>query len=150
MGNEIIRERVSIDIKKAKESTQVLLEGDIIVPDIKPDMAVILQTDSKVKINNAEPNTDRVNFSGKLEIQVLYLAHGDERPVYSMSTLANIDDFINIDGVTREMWVDVKYVISNIEYKMINDRKINYRAIVDINISVWDSNSNEIITDIKD
>jgi hypothetical protein len=150
MANELIKEKIVLDVKMGKEITQVLLEGDIIVPDIKPDMAVMLQTDSKINLSRTEISTDRVSFEGRLDIQVLYLARENEKPVHSMNTVATIDDFINMEGVNRDMWVDIKSNISNIEYKMVNDRKINYRAIVDISIEVWDSNSYDIVVDIND
>jgi LysM repeat protein len=148
MEMELVKNKIVLDTKIAKETTQVLLEGDIIVPDVKPDMAVMLQTDSKVILNRTEITTDRVSFFGKFEIQVLYLAHGNEKPVHSMSTVANIDDFVNMDGVAKDMLVEAKAEITNIEYKMLNDRKISYRAIVDVTVEVSNSTSHEIVVDI--
>jgi hypothetical protein len=148
MMHELMKEKIMLDVKAGRETMQVLLEGDVIVPDIKPDMALILQTDAKVNINSAETTLDRINFLGKLDIQVLYLARESEKPVHSMNMVTNIDDFINMEGVTRDMWVNVKADISNIEYKMINDRKISYRAIVEVSIDAWNPNSYEVIVDI--
>ncbi|MDR2939230.1 MAG: DUF3794 domain-containing protein [Clostridiales bacterium] len=148
--HNLVKEKICLDQKIGKEVSQLLLEGDIIVPDVKPDMSVILQTDSSVCINKVELSNDRVNFMGRLDISVLYLAKGAEKPVHSMNISTHIDDFINMDGITKEMWGDVKASIANIEYKMLNDRKINYRAIVDVTVSGEYSEMREVVVDIDD
>ena len=150
MGNDLIREKIILDQRAGHEKTQILLEGDIIVPDIKPDIAIILQTDAKVCIDRTEVSADRVNFMGRLDIQVLYLARGSEKPVHSMSITANIDDFVNIDGANVDMWVEVKPELTNIDYRVLNDRKINYRGVVDIEIIVEATNTHEIVVNIED
>lgn len=150
MAYELVREKIVLDQKIGKETSQVLLEGDLIVPDVKPDMAVILQTDAKVCIDRADAAGDRISFSGKLDVQVLYLAKGSEKPVHSMSVTAPIDDFINMEGVTKDMWVEVKAELTNIEYKMQNDRKINYRAVVDVAALCESTNEHDIVVNISD
>jgi hypothetical protein len=132
MPQELVTEKILLDQQLGREKNQLLIEGDIIVPDVKPDMAVILQTDAKVRIERAEVSPERINFIGALDIQVLYLARGSEKPVHSMSASMPIDDFVNMDGVKKEMWVDVKAEVTNIDYKMLNDRKVTYRAVLDI------------------
>jgi nucleoid-associated protein YgaU len=150
MENQLVREKVYLDQTIDKESTQILLEGDIIVPDIKPDMALLLQNDARVVIERIDVSADRVNFIGKLELDVLYIAKGAEKPIYSMSVSAPIDDFITLEGVSKDMWVNAKAELANIDYKMLNDRKINYRAIINVTVSAEYSEAQEIVVDIQD
>ncbi len=150
MLKEPVKEKIALDQKIGKQTTQVLLEGDIIVPDTKPDMAIMLQADASAAIERAEGLNDRVNFMGRLDIQVLYLARGSSSPVHSMAVTTSIDDFINMDGVSREVWVDAKAHIANIDYKMINDRKINYRAIVDVSVFAESTDEHDIVVDLED
>jgi len=149
MANELVREKIVLDQNVGRELTQILLEGDIIVPDIKPDMAVMLQADAKLAIERTEVLTDRVNFVGKLYIQVLYLARGEEKRVHSISLTSPVDDFINIDGVLNDMWVEVKPDIANLDFRMINDRKINYKAIVEVNAKAEAAQVFEVVVDIE-
>ena len=150
MENQLVREKVYLDQIINRESTQILLEGDIIVPDIKPDMSQILSTDARVFIQRTEVSADRVNFIGKLDLEVLYIAKGPDKPVFSMNITAPIDDFINLDGVTRDMWVDAKAELANIDYKILNDRKINYRAVVNVSVGAEYSDVRDIIVNIED
>lgn len=148
MPKELIREKIVLDQSAGRETTQVLIEGDIIVPDVKPDMAVMLQTEAKVNIDKTEVSMDRVNFMGRLELHILYLSRGAEKPVHSISMSTLIDDFINMDGISKEMWVDAQGSIANIEYKMVNDRKINYRCIVNITISAENTKNHDVVIHI--
>ncbi|MDR1914026.1 MAG: DUF3794 domain-containing protein [Clostridiales bacterium] len=146
---QLVKEKVYLDQIIDRESMQLLLEGDIIVPDVKPDMAQIVSTDAKVTIDRAESSSDRVNFIGKLDLIALYIAKGADKPIYSLSISTPIDDFINLDGVTKDMWVDVKADLANVDYKMLNDRKINYRAIVNVAVGAEYSDVKDIVVNIE-
>lgn len=150
MTYELVKKKIVLGQNFSKESTQILLEGDIIVPDVKPDMSVMLQADSQVSIDKVEVLNDRVNYIGKLYIQVLYLARGSEKPVYSMSMVTDIDEFINVPGVTQDMWVDVSAAVQNVDYRMINDRKISYKAVTDILCKVDSKEEHEVVSEISD
>ena len=67
----------------ASGSSQILLEGDMIVPDSKPDLQEILRCQGNVKIREKRVTDDRISFSGDLEISVLYRAKNGERPLYA-------------------------------------------------------------------
>ena len=146
---EIIRKKITLDQAVGEEISQILLEGDIIVPDTKPDMALVLQADANISIDKIETFADRINYAGKLNIQVLYLAGQNERTVHSISVSTSIDDFLNIEGAQKDSLVDFKADIQNIEYDMINDRKISYRAVVNTTVTVLNQEQTEIITDVE-
>ena len=150
MANELVREKIFLDQSVGKESTQILLEGDIIVPDVKPDMALLLQMEPKVMIERVEVSTDRVSFIGQLSISVLYIAKTAEKPVHTMTLSAPVDDFINMDGVSKDHWVTAKADLVNVDYKMLNDRKLNYRAIVNITVVAERSDVHEMVVHIHD
>jgi len=150
MSHQLVKEKISLDQNIGRETAQILMEGDMIVPDVKPDMALLLQTDAKVSIERTEVSTDRVNFIGKLDLQALYIAKGQEKSVHSMSLSAPVDDFINMDGVTKDMWVTARAELVNIDYKMLNDRKINYRAVVNIHVGADRSDTKDVVVHIQD
>ncbi|MDR1687720.1 MAG: DUF3794 domain-containing protein [Clostridiales bacterium] len=145
---EIGKGNIVLDRKIGKENTQALYEGDIIVPDIKPDIAVILSTDSNVIIDRVDVGTDRINYTGKLAVNILYLARGAQKLVHSMHVSHAIDDFINMDGVTKDAWAEVVPAIENIDFKIINDRKIGYRAVVNFDVGASITCSHEVVTTI--
>jgi len=147
---ELVREQVFLDQSVGNEQTQIMLEGDIIVPDARPDMAVLLQTEEKIIIDRTEVSADRVNFVGRLNISLLYIAKGVEQPACAVTLSRPIDDFVNVDGVTKDMWVSAKAEITHIDYRMLNDRKVNYRAVVTVHINAERSDAHEMVVHIHD
>jgi hypothetical protein len=147
---ELVREQVFLDQSVGSEQVQIMLEGDLIVPDTKPDMALLLQTEEQVIIDRTEAGNDRVSYVGRLNLSVLYAAKSADKAVHAISLSRGLDDFINLDGVTKDMWVRVKATIANIDYRVVNDRKVNYRAIVNVSISAERSDAHEMIVHIND
>ncbi|MCL1843886.1 MAG: DUF3794 domain-containing protein [Defluviitaleaceae bacterium] len=150
MNYEPVREQVFLDQSVGSETVQVMLEGDLIVPDVRPDMALLLQTEEQVIIDRTEAGADRVNYVGRLNLSVLYVAKAADKSVHAISLSRPLDDFVNLDGVSKDMWVRTKATIANIDYRVVNDRKVNYRAIVNVSISAERSDAHEMIVHIND
>lgn len=128
-------------------TTQVLLEGDIIVPDIKPDIAEVLRVEAQPYIEEDKTAEDRVGFKGGLRLCIIYIAKKAEKPVHSMQDTLTFEDFINIDGVTRLSDVQTWVQLTHLEYKLINDRKVGVKAIVTVSDCAWEKQTNEILQD---
>jgi len=133
-----------------KENSQILLEGDYIIPDTKPDIADILRPKAELMMHKIESLTNRVSFSGKLNIDMLYNVKGTQGEISGLSINVSVDDFINIEGVMPNMWSFLNYSIAHMEYRIINDRKIGYRAIIDIAASIIDNTSARFVTHIEE
>jgi len=146
---ELVKEQVFLDQSVGKEEVQIMLEGDLIVPDIKPDMALLLQTEEKMIIDRTEAGTDRINYVGHLNISVLYVAKEMSKSVQSIQLSRGIDDFINLEGVNKDMWVQVKAEIINIDYRVVNDRKVNYRAVIKLSVIAEHSDAHEMVVHIN-
>ena len=149
MSDNLVMKNIFLNKKIGSQETQILLEGDIIVPDVKPDMVSILQTQSDVFIEKTSILQDKINFIGKLNIQILYLAKLNENKICSINHVSQIDDFINIDNINPQMFCDLKANINKIDYKMLNDRKINFKAVINISAEVQEEYKKEIISGIK-
>lgn len=149
MAVDLIRRKIVISRDFADEETQLLMEGDIIVPDVKPDIAYILQTYSKAILTRVETTNDRVSFSGSLFIKLLYMSKGPDSAIFSIEHVAPIEDYINIPGVDSSMWVDVGIEIENIDYQIVNDRKVSYKAIIKVSVFVIINEEHDVVVDIE-
>ncbi len=147
---ETVKKNIIIDKKIGKEISQLLLEGDIIVPDSKPDMDRLLKKSANAYIDSREVGNERISFKGSLDIDILYMAKGEEKTVHSMKASNPINDFINMEGINNDMFVSTSCDITNIEYKIINDRKVSYRAVIDVMAEVISKEENEVVIDIED
>lgn len=149
MDLNVIKEKIILDKPVGTEKVQVIVEGDLIVPDIKPDVAKILQADGCVYIKNTEIVSDRVTVDGKVDLVLIYLADGANARVHNMKHEFNLNDFIHLDGAEKGMNCAVEAAIDHIDYKILNGRKLNVRALVQLSCRLTDTSQNEVVTDVK-
>ncbi|NLK22025.1 MAG: DUF3794 domain-containing protein [Epulopiscium sp.] len=145
MSLELIKETIEFDRPIRKETVQDIVEGDIIVPDIKPDMVRVLQMNGKVELEQVDILADRINYKGQIRVYVLYAAEGSERVVHNMTGSLPLDNFINMDGIKKEMNYTMEYDLEHLDYTWINSRKISVKALVSMNANVTERKKNEII-----
>lgn len=148
MDFELIKEKIILDQKIGEEITQVMVEGDIIVPDIKPDIAKILQTNGKISLDNVEVAIDKVNFTGKIDFAILYSADGIDKPLHSMTASLAIDDFINIDGVNKDIDVNVNCEIIHLDCRLLNGRKLYIKSVAELKAKAMSATVSQVVTNI--
>ncbi|MBQ7102722.1 MAG: DUF3794 domain-containing protein, partial [Anaerotignum sp.] len=118
--------------RAGEQVTQILLEGDMIVPDSKPDLQEILRCEGMVKIREKRISDDRVSFSGDLEVCVLYRAKNGEKPLYAMKSRLPLEDFLHMDGLAKGMDVSLEAELEHLDCRIINDRKLSVKAILSV------------------
>ena len=142
----IIRKNISLDRSLEKEQTQILIEGEILAPDNKPDIGQILGVESEIFIERYEIGAERINYKAKLELKILYLSNGI---LQSIVVSKPAEDFINILGLTKDASVKINAQLLNIEYVLINDRKVSYKAIVNVTAQAVVKETHELVTEIE-
>ena len=65
-------------VKKVED----LQEGDIIVPDNKPDIEKILRTSGNVVIDSTNIADGRLNYRGHIALDCLYLSKGENKKLH--------------------------------------------------------------------
>lgn len=147
---EIFKKYITVDKKVGKELSQILIEGDIIVSDFKPDIEKILEANATAYIDNKDILNDKIAIKGNFNINILFIARGDDKSVYSMQSTYPINDFINIENLDKNMTIFTTCTISNLEYKLINDRKVSFRAVLDISVEIIGKEDFEVVYDVCD
>ena len=133
--------------RMGQQSAQILLEGDMIVPDSKPDLKEILRCNGSIQMKDKRINEDRVHFSGELEVCVLYGAKNGERYLYAMQSVLPIEDLIHIDGLEKNADVSLQAEIEHLDCQIINDRKIAVRAVLEVLAEAMQEKQAEILCD---
>ncbi|WP_058485858.1 DUF3794 and LysM peptidoglycan-binding domain-containing protein [Defluviitalea phaphyphila] len=149
MALEFIKDSIEFDQQVCKEKVQVIVEEDIIVPDVKPDIVKVLQLDGKVNLEQVEIFTDRLNYRGEVKVCILYAAEGSDRLVHSMVVSLPLDDFINMDGIKKEMTYTLEHNLEHLDFMLINSRKLTIKALVEIEAKVAEKIENEIIVGVN-
>ncbi|MCT4593279.1 MAG: DUF3794 domain-containing protein [Anaeromicrobium sp.] len=149
MAMEFITDLLKIDQILGEGDTQVLVEGDILVPDVKPDISNILCADGDVIVTKRESVQDKIIVDGVVNFKILYKSDGGDYSVYSMNASAGFSQNIDIPGTAVGMNEEVSCHIEHIDFDIINERKLSVKAVVNIDGKTLSSNRIEVIKDIS-
>ena len=143
---ELNKERVCIGEKSIAVFSQAYCEASVIVPDVYPDIAKIIQVSSTAGITDKKCSTDRINAEGRAEIVILYL--GDDEKVYSITTSQPFSHLMEAKGATEPMYVETEINVDNIDYTLLNSRKLNIKVLMGIDANVVEDVNAEICTSL--
>lgn len=125
------KEKLSVISMLQEDNTQNIIEGDIIVPDTKPDVVSIIKTDGVVSINSKEFRRDMIVVRGGVEFNILYQSDDPLRAICNINHTISFDQTIDIRSEDTKVNSQVEYKIEHLDSSIINGRKINIKAILD-------------------
>ncbi len=125
------------------------VEGDVIVNDIKPDILNTISVNGNVCIYKKEITDGKIRLDGAVNVYIIYLADDENGSVRSLNTSIDFTKSIEFDGCKNGMDIDESLRIKNIECKVINSRKINVRAFLDLSVKVYSNDNIQVVNDIN-
>lgn len=142
------KQKIKINNNVLYKSKIFEVRGDVIVPDIKPDIVKIINSNGNAYIYKKELTTGRIRIDGNIDIRVIYLAdNGDTRSIQTtLNFIENIDD----SNIAEDMMYDYNLKIVNIEAKILNERKISIISNIEVNGILKKIEEIEIIDDISE
>ena len=146
---ETEKERVCINQIVGKDKREAIVEGDVIVNDIKPDVLNIISADGVPCIYKKEVMDGKIRIDGSINTYIMYLADDANDSVRSLNTILDFTQIIDIDGCMPEMTAKVSVDIKDIECRILNGRKINVKAVLNINSKIYLNDNIEIITNVN-
>ncbi len=116
---------------------QTLVESDIIVPDVKPDIAKILDVNGTVSMTQKNIQQDKAYIQGTVKITVLYLPDGDVvGRVKSLTATQDFNHTIDARGAEPDMDLYAEAEAESFDYSLINSRKLNLRCVLGIGAKI--------------
>ncbi len=128
---------IVINKTAVETGSSVVVECDIIVPDVKPDLLKILQTDAVVALNKKEVTDGGYSVGGRVDFTVLYVPES-AKGVCALAASADFTDSENHPLAKNGMFMDVAADIEHLEFNLINSRKINIKAVVGIDAHIME------------
>ncbi|NMB34277.1 MAG: DUF3794 domain-containing protein [Clostridium sp.] len=150
MSMEIIRETAKISYVVGGDSIQTIVEHDIIVPDINPDVARVLLLDGEVLPGSSDVSKDRVNVDAAIRYKILYVSDEETQSVKSINTTGNFSFNTDIPGSGSGMRAKTRYEIEHMDYNILNGRKIGIKTILKASVQVLDQTEQDFIIDFRD
>lgn len=142
--NQVILNQI---VGQKKESR--LVETDLIVNDVKPDVLNIISTNGVVNIYKKEIMDGKIKIDGAINTYVIYMADDELSSVRSLNTSMDFTQIIEMENCQESMDARVSVNIKSFDTKVINGRKINIKANIDTSVNIYSNQNFEIITGVE-
>ena len=111
---EAQRENLSINKLIAEKKEIIFAEGDMIVPDSKPDILNTICTSGVVSIYKKEAQEEKVRLDGAINTYIMYMPDGTDDTVRGLNTSIDFSENLNVPNCKEGM-----NVISDVNVKSI-------------------------------
>lgn len=146
MEVDVTKQNITVNKLVNTKKETVTIEGDMIVPDVKPDILNTIDTVGNICIYKKEVLDGKVRFDGSINLNVIYLADSETDTTRGLATALDFTQIIDVDNCRSGMELRNNISIKDIECKVLNGRKINTRVVLEIEVYIY---SNEEINILK-
>ncbi len=128
----IVTEELKLNQIIASSKVQKLVEGDIIVPDTKPDVLKLLQTDALSYITDKHIADGCVDIKGKVDLAMLYIPDSESERVKSITSCFDFDESIVNRELSGTDSAILNAYVERVEVNVVNSRKLKIKVVVAI------------------
>lgn len=146
---EAQRENLSINKLIAEKKEIIFAEGDMIVPDSKPDILNTICTSGVVSIYKKETQEEKVRLDGAINTYIMYMPDGTDDTVRGLNTCIDFSENLNVPNCKEGMNVISNVDIKSIEGKVINGRKVGIKATLEVSLKIYLNEEVEVINEIQ-
>lgn len=149
MSIDVTKENLCINKIVGQKSELVIVEGDIIVPDVKPDILNTINTTGNVCVYKKEVLEGKIRMDGEVSLYIMYLADNEDEATRSLNSSLDFTQILDLEGCNSNMSLDEQVTIKTIECKVLNGRKINVKVTLQIEAKVYANENVDIIKEIS-
>ena len=124
------------------------IKGDIIVPDIKPDIVSITTSNANTYIYKEELSNGKIRIDGNIDAYIIYLSNnGETRSI--QATLDFMETIIDEKAIEGKNLL-TKIRIDFLEAKILNERKIRLEAKLCVEYQITEKINLEVNTEFEE
>ena len=139
----------------AQRTEKIVVEGDEIVPDVKPDVLSIVSANGNICIYKKEiieggtASSSKIKLDGCVCVYITYIADDEKSSLRALNTTIDFSKTIEMKDVKTNMQIECNTSLDSIDCKILNGRKINIRANMLFEISACSYQNIEYIGNFK-
>lgn len=141
------KSRIKTNKKIVEKKKIIEVNGDIIVPDIKPDIINIINTNGNAYIYKQDISSGRIRIDGNIDTYIVYLSDNGE--TRSIQTTLTFSESIEESKIKEGSIVKTKVEIQSIDTKVLNERKISTKISVKIELQGYEIEEYEFLDNIE-
>lgn len=149
MAVETTRNNICVNHIIGQKTENFMVEGDSIIPDIKPDIINAISTNGTVCIYKKEINEGKIKIDGSIDTYIMYLADDENNNVRGLNVGLDFTQVIDMEKVTSDMNLETNVKLKTIECKVINGRKVGVKAFLETSVKVTTKEDIDIINNVN-
>lgn len=150
MDINITKETLNVNKIVCEKKEIINVQGDMIVPDSKPDILNTINTSGNVCIHKKEVMDGKIRIDGNILTYIMYLADDEKDNIRGLNTGLDFSEILNVSEVEVGMTVDINAKVKIMECKVLNGRKIEIKASLEVSLKIYSKESVSIITNMND
>ena len=127
---EVLKKNIHMYRQGKRAVSQITLEEDFNVPDVKPDVEQIIQNKAKTIVESTRSEAGRFLLKGYVQVSVLYMDDSEKREIHRLDNRLKFDEYINMDGLEAGENVSLTCEVEDMNVVMINSRKLSMRGLL--------------------
>lgn len=143
------KESVCVNQIVGQKNLGIIIEGDVIVPDIKPDVLTAVKVSGNVCIYKKEVLDGKIRLDGCIQTYIMYIADNETGDLRGINTSLDFTQVIDVDNCRVGMDLGCRLKIKSIEANVLNSRKLALKALIDAEIKVYSNSNIDIIKEIN-
>lgn len=147
MDLDIIKENLTMKQCLCVKRKNITLEQDYILPDVKPDIISVLCPNGNVYVTKREMINNKAKLEGGVNLYITYLADSGENR--SLNAEVVFSELVDTDVNEDDCNLLENTKIKKIDVKILNERKINLKIALDVEIKVMKKVNVELLKDIE-
>ncbi|NBH14946.1 DUF3794 domain-containing protein [Lachnospiraceae bacterium] len=145
---DLAKRYIHMNREKGKAVTQITLDDDFNVPDMKPDLIRIIQDKGELLLDETTITQDHVWLKGVLKFSLLYRSDQEEGKINNMSGEIPFQESLAIDGANEYDTAKLKWEMEDLSIGIINSRKLSVKALVVLKAVIDEIYDEELLTGV--
>lgn len=145
---ETVKENLCVNKIIGNKTYEIVIEGDSIIPDSKPDILSDICKTGNICIYKKEILEGKIRLDGNVNIYLMYLSDGEDGATRGFNANLDFTEILDFPDANSKMTLDEKITIQSIECKVINGRKVGFKVSLKIEAKVFLNENEEMISEI--
>ncbi len=146
---DFIKKLLQTNQERGRASIQMTVESDFNLPDYEPDMIKLIDRKGAARIRETRVDTDQIMVDGVLQFQALYKC-AESGNICSLQGEVPFSETIHMEGVQETDHIIVQNHMEDLTLGMINSRKLNVRALLELSVADHMEQQIQLPTGIED
>ncbi len=146
---DLTKKYIHMNREKGKAVTQITLDDDFNVPDMKPDLIRIILDKGELMLDETTITQDHVWLKGVLKFSLLYRSDQEEGKINNMTGEIPFQESLAIDGANEYDTAKLKWEMEDLSIGIINSRKLSVKALVVLKAVIDEIYDEELLTGVE-